>query len=192
MTARKSEGTLLPLQVTLPVSRKPRRSGWGAQRRATISRRFRRRRCCVGVPPTQSWQACSGTHPDNRAVKRRLVATGIEADPAGAKMHTPIDEIVLAIALRPCDIVSMRSPFSNDGHVVRAAIQEAKPHRPFLPPSHTDPNPGEQVSIKPRYLLRQDAGRTMGATWRRIGALFDRLIPREFVICLVNSGCATS
>lgn len=61
----------------------------------------------------------------------------------------------------------------------------------FLPPCGPDLNSIEQVFAMSEHLLRNAAGRTAEATWRRIGDLLDRFLPEERGNYFRNSGHAS-
>ena len=91
----------------------------------------------------------------------------------------------------PKDVVVVDNLPCHKGTAVRRAIRQAGSHLLFLPPYSPDLNPTEQVFAKPEHLLRNAAGRTAEATWRRIGDLLDRFPPEECTNHFRNSGYAS-
>lgn len=81
---------------------------------------------------------------------------------------------------------------SHKGAAVRAAIRAAGAKPVYLPPYSPDLNPIEQVFAKLKHLMRKAAERTVKATWKRCGELFDHFKPDECGRYLQNSGYASS
>ena len=90
------------------------------------------------------------------------------------------------------DVVIMDNPGSHKGKAVRAAIRAASAHLLFPPPYSPDLNPTEQVFAKLKPLLRKAQERTREATWRRIGALLERLTATECANYIIRSGYAST
>lgn len=108
----------------------------------------------------------------------------------GASFRAYVEQILVP-TLSPGDIVIMDNLGSHKGHAVRAAIRAAGARLFFLPPYSPDLNPIEQVFAKLKTLLRSAAERTVGATWRRIGALLECFAPSECANYLRNAGYAS-
>ena len=114
-------------------------------------------------------------------------------------------ETRLVPTLAAGDVVIMDNLGSHKGKAVRAAIRAAGAHL-FLPPHSADLNPTEQVFAKlkqvfaklkqvfakPKHLLRAAQERPREATWRRIGALLERLTATECANYIIRSGYAST
>jgi transposase len=75
--------------------------------------------------------------------------------------------------------------------LTRAAIRAVGAHLIFLPAYSPDLNPIEQVFAKLKHLMRNEAPRTVEATWRKVGNLLDLFAPEECANYLRNSGYAS-
>ena len=74
---------------------------------------------------------------------------------------------------------------------MRRAIRAVGAKLFFLPPYSPDLNPIEQVFAKLKTVLRKAAGRTVEATWKRIGALLPAFAPQECANYFKNAGYAS-
>lgn len=90
------------------------------------------------------------------------------------------------------DVVILDNLGSHKGQVVRRLIRAAGAKLFFLPRYAPDLNPIEQVFSKLKTLLRKTDPRTTEDTWRRIGSLLDRFIPKECANYLANAGYAST
>jgi transposase len=95
---------------------------------------------------------------------------------SGESFKAYIEQFLLP-TLKPGDIVIMDNLGSHKGHAVRRAIRPVGARLLFLPPYSPDLNPIEQVFARLKTLLRKAAGRTVEATWQRIGALLNGFTP---------------
>jgi transposase len=68
---------------------------------------------------------------------------------------------------------------SHKGAGVRKAIEAAGATPLYLPPYSPDFNPIEKALSKLKALLRKAAGRSVDASWNRIGALLEAFTPQE-------------
>lgn len=109
----------------------------------------------------------------------------------GAAFRAYVEQ-VLVPTRTPGDVVVMDNLGSHKGQAVRNAIRAARAHLLFLPPYSPNLNPIEQMFAKLKHMLRENAERTMEATWRRIGALLDHFTPQECAKYLVNAGYASA
>jgi len=101
-------------------------------------------------------------------------------------------EQILALALKPGDIVIMDNLGSHKGGAIRKAIRAAGARLLFLPPYSPDFNPIEQVFAKLKTLLRKADERTIDAVWRRIGSLLGSFSPAECANYLRNAGYSST
>lgn len=81
---------------------------------------------------------------------------------------------------------------SHKGRAVRQLIRSVGAKLVFLPPYSPDLNPIEQVFAKLKTLLRKAAGRTIDATWKRIGTLLNRFTPTECANYIQSAGYAVT
>jgi len=86
---------------------------------------------------------------------------------------------VLALALRPGDVVIMDNLGSHKGADVRAAIEAAGAALRFLPPYSLDFNPIENAFAKLKALLRKAAARTRDALWAAVATAIEAFDPDE-------------
>jgi hypothetical protein len=91
-------------------------------------------------------------------------------------------------ALR-CD--GLTAPCVIDGPIngvsFRAYVEQV-----FLPAYSPDLNPIEQAFAKMKSLLRKADARTIGETWRTVGALLDCFTPKECANYFRNAGYASA
>lgn len=80
----------------------------------------------------------------------------------------------------------MDNPGSHQSRAVHAALRRAGARLVFLPSYSPGLNPIAQVFAKLKPLLRKAADRTVEATWRRIGGLFEWFPPTECANLLTN------
>lgn len=86
---------------------------------------------------------------------------------------------MLVPTLSPGDVVVMDTPSSHKGQSARDVIEGAGCDLLVLPPHSPDLNPIELAFSKLKAHLRTHAERSMGALWRRIGALIDDFTANE-------------
>jgi transposase len=105
----------------------------------------------------------------------------------GASFPAYVEQLLVPV-LAPGDIVVMDNLGSHKGPSIRAA--QAKLFS--LPAYSPDLNPIEQPFAKMKILLRNADARTIGATWRTIGALLDGFTPTECANYFRNAGYASA
>ena len=76
----------------------------------------------------------------------------------------------------------------HKGTATRQALRAAGAKLFFLPPYGPDLNPIEQMFARLKGLLRRAAGRTVEATWKRIGTLPGDFTATDCANCVRNSG----
>ena len=112
--------------------------------------------------------------------------------PINGQTFTAYVEQFLVPTLAPGDIVIMENLGSYKGSVVHQTICAFGARLIFLRPCSPDLNPIEQMFAKFKLLLRKAAGRSVEATWKRIGELLNAFSPAECLNYLRNLGYAST
>lgn len=86
---------------------------------------------------------------------------------------------VLALTLKPDDIVVMDNLPAHKVAGIAEAITAKRAQLFYLPPYSPDMNPIEMAFAKLKAMLRQDPARSVDALWRRIGQLLARFTTDE-------------
>ena len=108
-----------------------------------------------------------------------MVAPFVLDGPINRSAFETYVERVLALELKPGDIVVMDNLSSHRGPKVREMVAAAGASLLFLPPYSPDFNPIENAFAKLKALLRKAAERTVDGLWSVIGRFVDRFEPNE-------------
>ncbi len=122
----------------------------------------------------------------------RFDAPFVPDDPVDGEAFRAYVEHVLVPTLAPGEIVVMDNLVSHKGHAVRSTIRTVGAHLLLLAAYSPNLNPIEQVFAKLKRMLRNAAGCTMEATWKRIGQLLDCFSPDKCSNYLENAGYASN
>jgi transposase len=118
----------------------------------------------------------------------RVDAPCVIDGPRNGNLFTAYVEQVLGPTLQPGDVVILDNLGSHSGRRARRAMRGAGAHLPAYSP---DMHPIEQPFAKLGHRMRAAEPRTVGTTWRKVGAGLDLISPAECAKHLMNSGDAS-
>lgn len=117
-----------------------------------------------------------------------LTAPMVLDGPMTGEWFAAYTQQVLALTLRPGDIVVLDNLPAHKVAAAREPIEAVGAWMLFLPPYSPDFNPIENAFSKLKSILRKAAARTVPELWDAIRDALPRFTPNECTNCFIGAG----